>query len=65
MATLSVYNMAGQKVATLSDGLHQAGTFKVSWNGLDDLGCPVNSGLYIYRLETENLSRTKKMIIVR
>lgn len=64
-ATLSVYNMVGQKVATLSDGLQLAGTFKVTWNGLDDFGHQVNSGLYIYKLETENFSCSKKMLFVK
>jgi hypothetical protein len=65
MATLSVYNMIGEKVATLSNGLHQAGTFKVTWDGLDDFGHSVNSGLYIYKLETDNFSSSKKMLFVK
>jgi hypothetical protein len=65
MATLSIYNMIGQKVATLSDGLHQAGTFSVTWNGLDDFGEPLHSGLYVFKLETENMSIAKKMLLMK
>ncbi len=65
MATLSVYNMVGQKVATLSEGLHQAGMFKVIWNGLDNSGHKLDSGLYIYKLETEKFSSTKKMLFIK
>jgi hypothetical protein len=64
-ARVSIYNMVGQKVATLVDGLHQAGTFKVIWDGLDDFGQSVNSGLYIYKLETEDFSSAKKMLLMK
>ncbi len=64
-ARLTVYNMVGQKIATLADDLHQAGTFKAAWNGMNDFGNAVNSGLYIYKLETENYSMTKKMVLMR
>ncbi|HPG39325.1 MAG TPA: FlgD immunoglobulin-like domain containing protein [bacterium] len=64
-ATLSVYNMSGQKVATLSNGLQQAGTYSVTWNGADDFGRQVSSGLYIYKLETETFSRSEKMLLMK
>ncbi len=65
MARLTIYNMVGQKVATLVDGLHQAGTFKATWNGADESGQAVNSGLYLYKLETEQVSVTKKMVLMQ
>ena len=64
-ARVSIYNMLGQKIVTLADGLHRAGTFKVAWNGLDEFGQPLNSGLYIYKLETENFSFAKKMLLMK
>lgn len=64
-ATLSIYNMLGQKVATLADGLHQAGAFQVTWNGLDDSGRQMNSGFYIYKLESESRVETRKMLLLQ
>ncbi len=64
-ARLTVYNMVGQKVATLADGMHQAGTYKATWDGMDEFGNTVNSGLYIYKLETDSYSMTKKMVLMK
>lgn len=62
---LSVYNVLGQKVRTLVSGVQTAGTHKLIWNGKNDNGLNVPSGVYIYRLEGNKQAIAKKMILVR
>ncbi|MCP4582015.1 MAG: T9SS type A sorting domain-containing protein [candidate division Zixibacteria bacterium] len=57
---LSVYNMLGQKVATLVSGDLPADNHTVSWDASD-----VATGVYFYRLEVENNSETRKMILLK
>jgi len=63
---LTVYNVVGHKIRTLvSDKRQEAGNHSVQWNGLDDTGGMVASGLYLYRLESDNQVQTKKMLLLR
>ncbi|UCE20263.1 MAG: T9SS type A sorting domain-containing protein [Gemmatimonadota bacterium] len=62
---LAVYNVLGQKVRTLKAGEHVAGTYSVLWNGRDDAGLDVASGVYFYRLETSTFTSTKRMILMK
>jgi len=58
--TLRVYNMLGEEVATLIDGALPAGLHKAQWNAA---GMP--SGLYLYRLATENHAAVKRMMLLK
>ena len=62
--TLTVYNMMGRKVKTLVSERIGAGANSVQWDGTDAAGQKVMSGIYFYKLETENMSQTKKMLLV-
>ena len=66
---LKVYNVLGQEVATLFNGNSPAGTFQVVWNGKDDLGRAVSSGVYIYRLRatagSAEFNQTRKMLLLK
>ncbi|HEX9972119.1 MAG TPA: DUF4957 domain-containing protein [bacterium] len=62
---LVVFNLKGQKVATLYNGVQQAGYHTIRWNGLDDQQRTVTSGIYFYRLEADSYSKTYKMLFVR
>lgn len=63
---LAVYNMAGQVVKTLANGQHAAGLHTAIWNGRNDDGQRVSSGVYFYRLETEGtLEQQKRMVLLR
>jgi len=62
---LMVYNLAGQLVRTLVDAPQAAGRFQITWDGRDDVGNGVASGVYLYRLEAGNFAETKKMILMR
>jgi len=62
---MNIYNLLGQKIRTLDSGWRQGGQHSLVWNGMDDLGQPVSSGLYTYRLITEMESRCRKMMLLR
>lgn len=64
--SLVVYNLLGQEVARLVDGLQQpAGQYSMTWSGTDQSGLRVSSGMYLYRLESENTVVTRSMMLVK
>ena len=62
---LEIFNLLGQKVRILVDERQNTGYKKVIWDGKDDKGADVSSGIYFYRLVTENFSDSKKMVLMR
>ena len=64
-ASLRVYDVAGRMVRTLVDEEFSAGRREVIWDGSDDTGERVSSGLYLYRLETHGLSQVRKTIVLK
>jgi len=62
---LEVYNLMGQRVRTLVDATQSPGRHRVEWNGRDDAGNPVGSGVYFYKLKSGNQVTTKKMVLVK
>ena len=64
-AHLEVFTLTGQRVAVLHQGLQQAGYHRLHWNGRDDAGRPVASGMYLYRLVTVEGVLTRKLILLR
>lgn len=64
--SLGVYNMLGQKVKTLVDNeSYTAGTYQVQWDGTNQNGQKVASGVYVYRLTFGNFSKSMRMNLVR
>jgi hypothetical protein len=64
--TLRVYNVAGQLVKTLVDGVKAPSPeYKVTWDGRNDRGQSVASGVYFYRLVTKDFSQTRKMVLLK
>ncbi len=63
--TLEIFNMLGQKVRTLANGRKAAGSHEVIWDGADNAGQQVSSGIYFYRLEAGDFVDTKRMLLVR
>ncbi len=70
--TLRVYNILGQQVRLVEDGTELEGYRTVHWDGRNDRGVPLGSGVYIYRLEAttsgenpQTLARTGKMVMVK
>ena len=62
---VSVFNTRGQKVATLVEGDRSAGRYALVWDGTDDNGESLASGVYLYRLETDGLVQTRKLMLMR
>ncbi len=62
---LEIFNIKGQKVRTLVDETLSAGTHRVVWDGTDELGRSVSSGLYMYRLSAPDFVKTRKMMMLK
>jgi protocatechuate 3,4-dioxygenase beta subunit len=62
---ITVLNLLGEKVAELFDGTMSAGEHGVSWNGTNEAGSQVESGLYFYRIENGSESRNGTMTLTR
>jgi hypothetical protein len=63
--SLKIYNVAGQLVRTLTDQSWDAGSHEIKWNGTNDLGSSVASGVYFYKIETSSFQSTKKMVLLK
>jgi hypothetical protein len=57
---VKVYDLLGQEVATLVDSRHQAGRYRIEFNGKD-----LSGGIYVYRLFVEGFSETKEMMLLK
>ena len=64
-ARLEVFSLTGQRVAVLHQGPKKAGLHRVHWNGRDDTGRPLASGIYLYRLVTPESAQTLKLTLLR
>jgi hypothetical protein len=65
LVRLEVFTLLGQEVRTLVNDIQSAGTRTVRWNGRDDGGRLLPSGVYFYRLTTSLFSESKKMLLLR
>ncbi|MDO9576360.1 MAG: FlgD immunoglobulin-like domain containing protein, partial [Candidatus Cloacimonadales bacterium] len=61
---LEVYNVKGESIKQLVSDQLSAGQHSVVWNGTDNSGKPVSSGIYFYKLRSKNFSSTRKMILM-
>jgi len=62
---INIYNILGQKVKTLINENVAAGKHLITWNGKDSSNNNVSSGIYFYRMTTNNYQKTSKMLIVK
>ncbi len=63
--SLEVFNIAGQKIKTLVDGSLNPGHHTILWDGTTDDGQKTASGVYFYKLQANNHSRTMKMVLLK
>ncbi len=64
--TIEIYNILGQRVRRLVRGEQkEAGLHSVRWNGRNDLGRPVGSGMYFYRIDAGDFTEVRKMVRIR
>ncbi|MDE3000994.1 MAG: T9SS type A sorting domain-containing protein [Gemmatimonadota bacterium] len=62
---LAIYSVLGQEVRVLVDERHEAGGFTATWDGTDDLGRRVASGIYLYRLEAGDFTAARRMLLLK
>lgn len=62
---LSVFNLSGQKIATLAQGIFTPGAYHYTWNGCNQSGRRVSSGLYLYRLTSGTFTQVRRMVLIR
>ncbi len=63
--TVQVYNLLGQRVRSLVSGFYEAGNHSVDWDGANEAGKQVSSGVYFYRLTAGSFTETKKMVLLK
>ena len=62
---LSIYNMMGQKVTTLVNEFKEVGSYDVDWNGVDNTGASLASGIYMVKLTTPQGVVTNKVTLLK
>jgi len=62
---ISIYNTLGQKVSTLYDGEKPAGQHRQVWDGRNDKGIKLATGTYIYQMEADGVTQSKKMLLLK
>ena len=62
---LNIYNILGQNVSILVNGVMNPGTYTMEWNATDEAGNPVASGIYFYELRSSSFTARKKMLLIR
>jgi hypothetical protein len=62
---LALYNLAGQKVVALVAGVREAGAYALRWDGRDDSGRELATGVYLYRLQVGERKEVRKLLLLR
>ena len=62
---LQIYNLSGQQVKTLHQGWVEAGAYQSAWDGTDDAGASVASGVYLYTLQAGSFFEAKKLTLLK
>ena len=63
--SLTVYDMLGRKVSELERAFKVAGVHNAVWNGCDEAGAPLSSGMYFYRAQSQGMVTTGRMTLLR
>ncbi len=62
---IDIYNILGRRIRTLVDEVKPAGRHEVLWDGTDDQGTPVASGIFFYKIEAGQFVETRKMVLMK
>jgi flagellar hook assembly protein FlgD len=62
---LTVYNVLGRRVRTLTEQYYSSGLYRIEWDGRDSRGQVVASGVYLYRLTAGEYVQQRKMLLVK
>lgn len=63
--TMVIFNILGQRVRELANRAYAAGKHEITWDGKDDWGTEVSSGIYFYRLRSGSTTLSRKMLLLR
>lgn len=63
--SLSVFDMLGREIRRLVDGNYEKGRYTITWDGRDNVGGSVASGVYVYRLKSGNLIESRRLVLGR
>lgn len=63
--SLVIFSVNGEKIKELANSVYSIGKHKLSWDGTNDLGVAVPSGVYLYRIEAGTYSETKTMVLLK
>lgn len=61
--SIIIYNILGKKIKKLVNEYREAGTYNIEWDGKDDNGRPVSTGVYFYQMSTVNFQAVKKLML--
>ena len=62
---MAIFNLAGQRVATLATGLRQPGSYTLQWDGRDNREQTLASGIYLYRLRAGDRFETRRLLLMK
>jgi flagellar hook assembly protein FlgD len=62
---ITIHNILGQRIKVLKNQLEQAGKRRVAWDGRDEGGSEVASGVYFYRIQARDFVECKKMLLLK
>jgi hypothetical protein len=65
MVAIVVYDINGREIRSLFDGMKESGQYSISWDALDNYGNPVSAGVYLYHIQTDRFSQSRKMILLK
>ncbi len=64
-SSIKIYNILGQEIKTLADGMKTSGYHLIRWDGTNNSGISVSSGVFLCKLKTNNFSDTKKLVLIK
>jgi hypothetical protein len=62
---ITIYDILGRAVTTINEGLRQPGTYQVTWNGRDQNGSSVSTGVYFYKIAAGEMTKIRKMLYLK
>ena len=65
LVNITIYDIMGRIVRTLINSQQNAGFKSIQWNSTNDAGSPLSAGLYLYKIQADNLVQTRKMVLLK
>ena len=62
---IDIYNILGQQVCTLINRSHEPGYYRIQWDGTNDYGQVLASGMYIYSIQASGFTSVKKLVLMK